>query len=211
MIYTSYDYLNKYSDTLGEIIALAMLDKFSFEHIQSVITNSKMINDFEYSDITEIAFSSSSLLYERLFPNGKSHASDIPLFDPAYWIGETYIRIFLKYKLTFETIFTYLPLEEMLKQYNLYHEIDSSQFDEYFESLLKENVLSKYLKIKKMTATELSNKTKISVSTIRSLKEGKRDLNKLQSALLEKIAVALKIKTRSLLNPISLEIANFIL
>ena len=82
MIYTSYDYLNKYSDTLGEIIALAMLDKFSFEHIQSVITNSKMINDFEYSDITEIAFSSSSLLYERLFPNGKSHASDIPLFDP---------------------------------------------------------------------------------------------------------------------------------
>lgn len=208
MIYTSYDYISKYSDTLAEIIALAKLDKYSFEYIERVLSSSKMIDEFEYSDITLIAFTSSSRLYRSLFPDAKASINDIALFDSSYWIGETYIRIFLKYKLTFEAIFTYLPLEIMERQYALYHEMDEGQFDEYFESLLKENILSKIMSKKSITSVLLAKKTDISLSTIRSLKEGKRDIHKIGADKLEKIATALNIKLRTLLYPITLDIAN---
>lgn len=210
MIYTSYDYISKYSDTIAEIIALARLDKYSFEYIENTLANSKMINEFEYSNITSIAFTSSSLIYRELFPSGKAVVNDIPLFDENYWIGEMYVHIFLKYKITFEAIFALIPLNMMSKQYSLYHEMDVTQFDEYFESLLKEGLLSRFMQIRKMSSINLSKKTGISVSTIRAIKEGKRDINKMQSMQLEKIAVALNIKTRSLINPISLELANII-
>ena len=208
MIYTSYDYISKYSDTLAEIIALAKLDKYSFEHIEKTLSSSKMIDEFEYSDITLIAFTSSSRLYRSLFPDAKASINDIALFDSSYWIGETYIRIFLKYKLTFEAIFTYLPLEIMERQYPLYHEMDEGQFDEYFESLLKENILSKTMSKKSITSVALAKKTNISLSTIRSLKEGKRDIHKISADKLEKIATSLNIKLRTLLYPITLDIAN---
>ena len=208
MIYTSYDYISKYSDTLAEIIALAKLDKYSFEHIEKTLSSSKMIDEFEYSDITLIAFTSSSRLYRSLFPDAKASINDIALFDSSYWIGETYIRIFLKYKLTFEAIFTYLPLEIMERQYALYHEMDEGQFDEYFESLLKENILSKTMSKKSITSVALAKKTNISLSTIRSLKEGKRDIHKISADKLEKIATSLNIKLRTLLYPITLDIAN---
>ena len=208
MIYTSYDYISKYSDTLAEIIALAKLDKYSFEYIEKTLSSSKMIDEFEYSDITLIAFTSLSRLYRSLFPDAKASINDIALFDSSYWIGETYIRIFLKYKLTFEAIFTYLPLEIMERQYALYHEMDEGQFDEYFESLLKENILSKIMSKKSITSVLLAKKTGISLSTIRSLKEGKRDIHKISADKLEKIAAALNIKLRTLLYPITLDIVN---
>lgn len=207
MIYTSYDYSSKYYDTLGEIIALARLDKYSYEHIEKTIASSKMISELEYSNITLIAFSSSSILYRSMFPEGTASINDIALFDMNYWIGEMYINIFLKYRLTFEAIFTILPLEVMQYQYNLYHEMDVSNFYEYFESLLKEeNLFSRFLKKKKVSAVKLSKMTGISLSTIRSIKENKRDIKKMRVGLIENIAIHLDINIRSLLCPITLEI-----
>ena len=209
MIYTSYDYLSKYYDTLGEIIALAKLDKYSNEHIEKTLASSKMISELENSDITLIAFSSSSILYRSMFPNGNASINDIALFDKNYWIGEMYISVFLKYKLTFEAIFTILPLEVMEYQYKLYHEMDISNFYEYFESLLKEETLfSRFLKTKKISAVKLASLTGISLSTIRSIKEGKRDIKRMQVGLIENIAATLNINVRSLLCPITLVISE---
>lgn len=206
MIYTSYDYLIKYADTLSEIIALAEKDGYSFDYIEKTISYSISFSNFENSNITDIAFTSSNKLYSILFPNGKATLNDISIFGPAYWIGETYIKLFLKYRLSFESLFAYTPLKIMHSQFELYHEMDFIQFDKYFESLLKENPLSVFLKKKKMSAVTLANKTGIPLSTIRALKEGKRDLKKLQATHLEKIASCLGIKMKSLIYPLNLEI-----
>ena len=58
MIYTMYDYLSKYSDTLSEIIALAEKDNYSFDYIEKTISYSIPFFNFENSNITDIAFSS---------------------------------------------------------------------------------------------------------------------------------------------------------
>ena len=206
MIYTMYDYLSKYSDTLSEIIALAEKDNYSFDYIEKTISYSIPFSNFENSNITDIAFSSSSKLYNQLFQNGKATLGEISIFGPAYWIGETYIRLFLKYRLSFEALFAYLPIEVMHSQFDLYHEMDDCQFYKYFESLLKDNLLSVFLKKKGMSAVSLANKSGISISTIRALKEGKRDLNKLQASFLEKIASCLGVKMKSLIRPLNLDI-----
>lgn len=210
MIYTSYDYLTKYGDTLAEIINLAELDGYSFDFIEKTLIKSTMIKEFEGSNITQIAFTSSIQLYRKLFPGSEATTSDIQLFSSHYWIGEMYIKIFLKYKVNFQTIFTYLPIQKMHELYGVYHEMDVTQFYKYFESLRQKNIFTIFLKEKELTLKSLSEKTGISVATLKALKEGKRDFANLKSSYLEKISHYLGVEMQTLLGEITLEIKTYI-
>ena len=205
MIFLSFDYIEKYSNTISELIALAKLDRYSDDYIEKSISNSQIFHSFENSDVTDIAFSTTMTIYRTIFPNSRSFDGDIALFSKYYWIGEMYMFLFLKHHLTFETLFTYFPIEIMEKQYYLYHEMSRDQFDEYAREVLKETPLAVHMKKKKISAIELSKRTGISLSTIHSLKLGRRDIKKLQAEYLEKIAVALNIHLRSLFTEITLE------
>lgn len=204
MIYLSPDYTAKYSDVLSEILALAKIDEYSNDYIETTIANSKPFKELEYSDVTEIAFKSTMSLYRALFPSGKAIDKDIKLFSPYYWIGEMYIHIFIKYKITFEAIFSYIPIGKMEELFATYHEMDINQFDKYVEKVLEEKPLSIWMRKRKITCIELSKKTQIPLTTIRSLKNGQRDINKLQACYLEKISSVLLINPRSLLECITL-------
>ena len=204
MIYLSPDYLLKYSDTLAEIISLAKLDNYADDFIMHQISHSQMIQSLEQSDITEIAFSSSMKLYRTIFQDSKAYEDEIALFSPYYWIGEMYLHIFLKYHLTFETIFTYFPIQLMEKQYYLYHEMSRDQFDQYVQEVLEESPLSIYLKKRKMSCTELSERSGVNLVTIRSLKNKTRDIKKVQFEIIDKLAVVLRVNPRSLLDHIIL-------
>ena len=204
MIFLSPDYMGKYSDLLGELLVLARMDHFSYDYIEETIAQSKPFRDFENSDVTEIAFKSTMSIYRILFPNGKSVNKDIALFSPYYWIGEAYIHLFLKYKLTFETLFAYFPLSEMEKKFVPYHELGMNQLDEYAEQELLKTPFSVWMKKRKIFCTDLASKTGIPLSTIRALKSRTRNFEKLQFAYLERIASFLRINPRSLLQNITL-------
>lgn len=206
MIFTSYDYLTKYGDTLAEIINLAEIDGYSFDFVEKTLIKSTMIKEFEASNITQIAFTSSMQLYRRLFPNSNATTKEIHLFSSHYWIGEMYIKIFLKYRVNFQTIFAYLPIKKMHQLYGVYHEMDVTQFYRYFELLREKNMFEIFLKEKVATLKSLSEKTEISLSTLKALKEGKRDFKNLKSSYLEKISHYLGIEMQTLLGEITLEI-----
>ena len=205
-IYTAPDYLQKYSDTLGEIICFAETDNYSFDYIEKTLIKSAMIKEFESSNVTHIAFDSSIQIYNELFPRGEASKKDLHLFSPHYWIGEIYIKIFLKYKVNFETIFAYLPIRKMHELYGAYHEMDVTQFYKYFEELRQKNIFAIFLKEKELTLKSLSEKTGISVATLKALKEGKRDFKNLKSSYLEKISHYLGVEMQTLLGEITLEI-----
>lgn len=204
MIFLSPDYVSKYSDVLGELLALARMDSFSYDYIEKTISQSKVFKDFENSDVTEIAYRSTMSIYRNLFPSGKAIDKDIVLFSPYYWIGEAYIHMFLKYKITFETLFAYFPLNNMEKLFIPYHEMGMNQLDEYAEKVLLETPLKVWMRKRKVFCTDLSNKTGIPLSTIRALKTGKRSINKLQFDYLERIASYLRVDSRSLIQNITL-------
>lgn len=206
MIYKAPDYITKYSDTLSEIIALAKKDCFSPDHIQTVISKSVTFREFENNNITDIAFKSSESLYKDLFPEGKADIKDIPLFCNYYWIGEMYIREFLRKRVTFQTLFAYLPIDLMEKLYIAYHEMNFTSFDKYVDERFEETPLAIWLKKRNISCVKLSSETGIPIPTLRALKTGARDISKLQANYLEKIAVTLRISMKSLLTNITLKI-----
>lgn len=206
MIFTAYDYFSKYSDTISEIISMAEIDGYTFDFIEKVLLKSSMIKEFEQSNITIIAFTSSMKLYRDLFPNSEATTREIKLFSSHYWIGEMYVSLFLEYKVNFETLFLYLPIKKMHELYVPYHEMSVHHLFQYFEELRKTNVFTLLLKDREMSLKTLSSKTGISVATLKSLKEGKRDFKNLNGAYLEKIAHYLGCEMQTLLENITLEI-----
>ena len=206
MIFLSPDYVSKYSDVLGEILALARMDNYSSSFIEGSISHSYIFKNFEYSDVTDIAFKSTMAIYREIFKNSKAFDKDIILFSPYYWIGEVYIHLFLKYRLTFETLFAYFPLEVMEEKFVPFHEMGMNQFDEYAENVLKEKPLSLWLRKRNVFSTTLSRETGIPLITINYLKSGQRKIENLKAQYLEKIASYLKVDSRSLLETITLKI-----
>ena len=204
MIYLSDDYLTKYSDTLSYLLSRSHDEGYSFDYIQKTISYSHVINEFEKSNITLIAFSSFEKTYSEIFPR---HDNDFVFnpYDAFGWCGYVYIHLFIKMSITFEALFTIVPIEEMLKLYHLYHEMDISQIDEYVSHLVEYSLLDILMKKEKKSSKDLSNKTGLSISTINALRYGKRNIAKLEADKLLRISLALSVKMETLLPSIHLE------
>ena len=204
MIYLSDDYLTKYSDALSYLLARSYSEGYSFDYIQKTISYSQPINELERSDITSIAFSSLEKIYSGVFPIHNNEFVFNP-YDAFGWSGYAYLHLFLKKKITFEALFYLIPLSEMLNLYHLYHEMSLSQLEEYASNVLKYSMLDIVMKTKKVSNSELSEKTGLSVSTINALRYRKRDINKLEAYKLMLIANALDVKIETLLRSIHLD------
>ena len=208
MIYTSDDYLTKYIDTFGYIFARSAYENYAFGYVEKVLSYSQIVNELEQSNVTTIAFTSVEKIYADLFPR---HANDGFVYNPydEYgWIGHIYVHIFLKFQITFESIFMLLPIKEALNLYHLYHEMDITQVYDVFEEKMKPSIFAKYMKLRNISSNELSLLTGVSQATISSLRYGTRDINKFEALKLLKISSVLNIKMTSLLTNLSLVIQN---
>ena len=205
MIYLSDDYLEKYIDTLAYILERATYEEYSFDSIQKRIAYSSMINEFEKSNITLIAFSSNESLYQDIFPYKENRGYKHNIYGVYGWIAECYIRLFLELNITFELLFIILPIELMLEKYKLYHEMSFSHVFDLFHELVLYSYLDNVLKYRSLSTNDLAIKTGIPFSSINALRYNKRDINKLESSKLLTISRVLSIKMESLLTNIYLE------
>lgn len=196
MIYQFYDYINKYVETLTYIFSRAIHNKYSYEYIQKRICESKMINEFEKSNVILIAFSSYEKNYSLIFDdyNDFEYRRDNTL----NWISYAYIYLFINQQVTFETLFILFPIKEMIKLFPLYHEMSITKLDEVFYEKTKYSLLDGIMNKKEMSSYKLAELTGISVSTIKALRYNKRDLNKLQYSYVREIAKYLNVKIESL-------------
>lgn len=196
MIYQGYDYLKKYELVISYIIENAITSGYAIPHIERQIAYSKVFTEFEESDVTEIAFSSCEKSYLSMFE--KNSFNKVNEYGIYGWIGYAYIYLFLKEKITFETLFLIMPIENMINRYPVYHEMDIRQLEDDFKYLTRYSLFDAILKAKKISTNELSIKTNIPFSTLSSIRFGKRDINKVEFSTVIKIAKALKIKPESL-------------
>ena len=177
MIYLFDDYVEKYQNTFTYILGRAIEEKYSFEYIEKTIAYSQTCFELEHSNVTTIAFSSSEKIYSDIFPL-QDNLIDIDIYGPYGWIGYVYIRLFLDLKTTFEFLFYVLPIEEALKRYKLYHEMDYTQLLRYVKEKIKYTHLDMIMESKKISSNKLSAAANISFSTINALRYGKRDFDK---------------------------------
>ena len=205
MIYLSDDYIEKYIETLCYLLERATSEGYSVNVIEKSIAYSTMINELEKSNITLMAFSSIEKNYKDIFPYKDNYHFVSNIYGIYGWIAECYIRLFLKFQITFETLFIVLPINDMLGIYPLYHEMSFSHIDDLFRDRVTYSYLDCIMKYKNISNNDLSGMTGIPFSTINALRYGKRDIGKLESQALLKLSQALAVKMESLLPTIDLK------
>ena len=203
MIYLADDYVQKYQNVLTYILGRAITKGYSFSFIERTIAYSVTFSEFEKSNVTSIAFSSNEKIYSELFDDENNGYQESP-YDIYGWLGYVYIHLFFRFKITFEMLFLALPIETAISMYPLYHEMDVSQMEDYFSAELFPSSLSCIMKKRDITMQQLAAKTNIPFATIRSLKLGYRDIDKLEVFKAVLIASALNIKIETLLKEIPL-------
>ena len=203
MIYLADDYVQKYENVLTYILGRSITRGYSFSYIERSISYSATFSEFEKSNVTQIAFSSNEKIYSELFDDENNDYKDNP-YDIYGWLGFIYTHLFFKFKITFEMLFIALPIETAISMYPVYHEMDTSQIDDYLSIELFPSSLSCIMKRHNVTMQELSLKTSIPFATIRSLKLGYRDIDKLEVFKTVLIASALNVKVETLLKEIPL-------
>lgn len=204
MIYLFDDYIDKYSNTISYLIGRSYKEGYSFDYIEKKISYSLMINELEKSNITLIAFSSFEKNYHEIF-GSKDNTYEFNEYDIFGWIGYAYIHLFLFLEITFEALFSILPIKEMMNLYNLYHEMDINRLLEHAKEVMEYSLLDVIMKKNKLSNKELSLKTNISISTINALRYGNRDIAKLEASKLLSLAHYLNVKIETLLPNINLE------
>lgn len=204
MIYLSDDYVEKYQDAFGYVLGRAIDNKYSFSYIENIISHSTIFNEFEESNITQIAFSSLEKTYNKLFIDENDFIYD--QYGIYGWLGYIYIQSFLELKITFELLFILLPIEEALNMYHLYHEMDIVQMINYVKNKMKPSLLHAITSKKKININELASGSGVSFSTIRSLVYGYRDINKIELKNAKKIATFLNVRLDSLICPLDLKL-----
>lgn len=204
MIYLSDDYITTFQDTLGYIIGRTISNGYSPRFVEKTIAYSSAFSLFEKSDITELAFSSSEYIFGRMFDINASNEYEYSPYDVYGWLGYIYVHLFFDLKITFESLFITLPIDEAINMYPLYHEMDYLQSLEYVKSKIKYSLLDEIMTCRKLSSLKLSRLSGVSCSTISALRYNKRDINKLEASSLLKLSNALRVKMESLLTDINL-------
>lgn len=203
MIYTADDYVQKYENVLTYVLGRSITKGYSFSFIERSVAYSATFSEFEKSNVTHIAFSSNEKIYSELFNDENNDYQENP-YDIYGWLGYIYIHLFFQFKVTFEMLFIALPLETAINMYPVYHEMDISHMDDYLCAELFPSSLSCIMKRRNITMQELASKANIPFATIRSLKLGYRDIDKLEVFKTVLIASVLNVKVETLLKEIPL-------
>lgn len=204
MIYLADDYVEKYESVFAYLIGRSIFEGYTFDFIEKRIAYSNLINELERSNVTSIAFSSMEKSYSDIFPNEYNNYDYNP-YDIYAWVGYAYIHLFLKLETTFEALFFLIPIKEMLLLYDLYHEMDINRLVEHTKEIKECSTLDVIMKRKKMSCTLLAYKTEIPLSTIKAIRYGIRDIEKLEAKKIFLISRALNIKIETLLPKLYLD------
>ena len=181
-------YLDEYRDLLGCMFSIAHEYCYSLGALERSISYSAFFKDLENS-MTLNPIITDKALAKQLFPELEIDLFKVSSYNQCLWAAECYLRIQHETKFPFELIFLYIPIEEMYRYFNIYHEMDFSQMVDLFNSKYKEHsvfaiLLSKY----KFSVKEVSVKTGIPYETLISLKQRKRDISKVNVKTVIKIA-----------------------
>lgn len=160
------DEIEKLKDLFGLILLNGERYGFSDDVIEEKICKSSFFKDLENGDLF---FNRQNLvdIIANVLELKTNQVSTTIFLSRSFWIGELYIRLFLRYHKSFSYLFLYLPIKEARKYFGLYHEMDFTQAYLLFENIESKNtILSLLLKKKNMTMDKLSVLTGINRNSL---------------------------------------------
>lgn len=184
-----FNYLHDYIILLERVLSFGYKNGYSSSFIERSISYYSYFLKVEDDKrgLPPIAYDET--LIEDIYSVNKPNMFGVPMYSQCTWAAEAYLRIQGETKLTFESIFLYIPIDEMYLLYVIYHEMDFSQIvKEFKERFEKKSVLAKLSEKCRLSLSELSEKIGISQNTLLSLSSRRRSIGKTNFETVFKIA-----------------------
>ena len=143
------------------------------ENISDALVNSLLLDLLENNKLDEFMSFSYEKMATALFPGLQLIRRESNYVDEYYWSGIQYINIFLNYRIPLRTIILLCPLEEMVKKYDVFHEMNEIELCKSFlnNEYKNKSILKEFRNKRKASARQLSLLCNISISSIKHLEE----------------------------------------
>ena len=204
MVIHAYDeeYFESARRIMGDLFDFAMVTAgVSPETLQKMMITSSSIRQFEKGNPAYVAGMTGCELFIKMVEESglsiKIPAEEMYLDkSPEYWSGWA-IAFYQWYSgKSFERIFEYISIEELLNMYPVFHEMDIMQFvDEVDKKIASRSTGTRLSIIRKyagVTQKELSEISEVPLRQIQLFEQRQRDINKCQAETLLRLSKALK-------------------
>lgn len=152
-------------NTLAVLLSYGFSKNYSFDEIETLISNSNFINDLEHNKY--IPMLNFKLIIEDTYKTSGVVKEDLNISFISIFFAESYINLFFSMRKSFEYLFLYWPLEYFENKYHIYHEMDYLNLETDF--LLKSksiNLIKILSKKKNIKLIEVSKLTGININSI---------------------------------------------
>ena len=204
----AYDriYLEKARTALGSMLDYAVYDLgFELEEFWKMFLDSPVSIDFEIGDVSAIAGRSGIELALIVSGIDSYYPKQSQGLDKSeeYWLGWALSYYQWKTGIPFYRITENISIDEILKMYTPYHEMDIQQFCEELSRMRKREKCETNLKKRRIKLgicqSQLAQLTGIPLRTIQQYEQGQKDINRARSEYVIDLAHALYCEPYSLL------------
>lgn len=188
--------------------------KYPIEKAWQFFLMSEMSARFEQGDCSvTVGMSGIELANKVLEQAGEQLPASVPTFtfdrSPEYWTGWAVAYYQWDTSLTFSDIDKVVPITDICRMYNPYHEMDIRQFvdkmNELYHAAVPDTNLKRLRILSGMSQAELAEQSGISKRTIQQYEQRQKDINKAQSETLLKLSRALNCQMEELLEKVPMK------
>lgn len=188
--------------------------KYPIEKAWQFFLISEMSARFEQGDCSvTVGMSGIELANKVLEQAGEQIPTSTPSFaydrSPEYWTGWAVAYYQWDTSLTFSDIDRVVPIADICRMYNPYHEMDIRQFvdkmNELYRAAVPDTNLKQLRTLSGMSQAELAEQSGISKRTIQQYEQRQKDINKAQSETLLKLSRALNCRMEELLEKVPMK------
>lgn len=163
----SYSSVEQLKEIISDIFQYGFDKKYHLKVIEERLIRSNLIINLEKNDDSLLDKMTFDQIICDIYSLSTEETINTCYSDLSYWLSSIYIDLFFQYKKSFSYLFLYLPLEDAIKKYDLYHEMDITQLLNLFDQNQKQQtILSKVLKEKEISTKQLSVLSGISIHTL---------------------------------------------
>ena len=205
-------YLEKARNNLGRMLDFATYD-LGYDPCTffDLFINSGLAKGFEKGEFNlTVGMSGVELAYRVLELTNQQVEDPQPRYtadrSPEYWAGWALAYYQWETALSFLDILECVPLDDIIRMYSPYHEMDIRQFCDRMNELYREaNPETRLKQIRQrvgMSQSELAEQSGVPVRTIQQYEQRQKNINKAKAEYLVMLARVLKCTAEELIEPI---------
>ena len=210
----AYDrvYLDKARTALGRMFDFAVHDlKYTLEEYFHMFLSSDIATRFADGDFQVLVGKSGvELAYEVCEEQGKDVRDIKPQYkferSEEYWTGWALAYYQWETAMPFVEILEYMPIDDIIRMYSPYHEMDIRHFcdrmNELYRAANPETKLKKIRQRAGLSQSELAEMSGVPVRTIQQYEQRQKSINKAQAEYLMMLARALHCNAEDLIEPV---------